>query len=115
MLRMIHLMVHGNERDPSRTRYGLFDAAHAVGYHRRAARALAMSPLFYEAHQRELDGRGNAGVVPTLEEIRREIELRQRKKTDRPTAEAIAAAAQPAPLALGYVIRLDTAEPEDEA
>lgn len=107
MLRMIALMVHGHPHDPSHTEYGLYDAAHAVGYRRRAARELAMSPLFVEAYRREFDGRGNAGVIPTLEEIRREMELLQRKDADRPTAEEIAAAALPAPLAPGWIIKLD--------
>jgi hypothetical protein len=109
---MIELMVHGHPHDPSRTPYGLYDSAHAVGYRRRAARELAMSPLFVEAYRRELDGRGNAGVIPTLEEVRREMELRQRKNADRPTAEEIVAAAKPAPLAPGYMIRLDAPETE---
>jgi hypothetical protein len=106
MLRMIHLLVHGNERDPSHTPYGIYDAAHAVGYRRTAARALAMSPVFYEAYQRELDGRGNAGIVPTLEEIRHELELRRRKKAHLPPPATIAATAHPAPLVPGFVIRL---------
>jgi hypothetical protein len=110
MLRMIALMVHGHPHDPSHTEYGLYDAAHAVGYRRRAARELAMSPLFVEAYRRELAGRGNAGVIPTLEEVHREMELRQRKNADRPTAEEIAASAKPAPLAPGYMIRLDAPE-----
>jgi hypothetical protein len=115
MLRIIALMVHGHPHDPSRTPYGLYDAAHAVGYRRRAARELAMSPLFVEAYRRELDGRGNAGVIPTLEEVRREMELRQRKNVVRPAAEEIAASAKPAPLAPGYMIRLDAPETEGEA
>jgi hypothetical protein len=111
MLRMIFLMCRGNERDPSRTPYDLYSAAAAVGYRRKAARELAMSPAFVEAYQRELDGRGNAGVIPTLDEIQA-MERRRRDKSARPTAEAIAAAAQPAPLAPGYLIRLT---PEGDA
>jgi hypothetical protein len=37
------------------------------------------------------------------------------KNADRPTAEEIAASAKPAPLAPGYMIRLDAAETEGEA
>jgi len=50
MLTMIHLMVHGHPSDSTHTLYGLYDAAKAVGYRRKAARHLAGSELFAEAY-----------------------------------------------------------------
>ena len=44
MLRMIDLMTRGHPHDPSGTPYGLYDAAHSVGYRRKAARELALVP-----------------------------------------------------------------------
>jgi hypothetical protein len=40
MLRMIQLMVYGDEDDPEHTPYDVADAAKAVGYQARAGRAL---------------------------------------------------------------------------
>jgi hypothetical protein len=111
---MISLLVHGSPVDRTKTPWGIYEAAYAVGFSRRAARELAMSPEFVAAYEREKDGRGNAGMIPSLDDLRREMQRRRRDKSARPAAEAIAAAAQPAPLAPGYVIRLDTSEPEDE-
>jgi len=65
MLRMIDLMVKGHPDDPSRTPYGLYDAAAAVGYQRRAARALAGTPIFVEAYWRVYRGESSASAVPT--------------------------------------------------
>lgn len=70
MLRMIALMTEGHPDDPSRTPYGLYDAAAAVGYHRRAARALAMAPIFVEAYRHAYAGKSNASAIPTLEQVR---------------------------------------------
>lgn len=73
---MIELQVEGHPDDPSRTAYGLYDAAAAVGYHRRAPRALARSPLFLAAYQTAIDAHiGIAGksiwsLCPTIEEVR---------------------------------------------
>jgi hypothetical protein len=50
MVRMISLMIDGHPDDPSHTPYGLYDAAESVGYRRRAARELAKSLVFIEAH-----------------------------------------------------------------
>jgi hypothetical protein len=76
MIRMILLMINGHPDDPSRTQYGLYDAAAAVGYHRRAARALAMAPVFMEAYWTVYRGESNAGKVPTIEEVREQIARR---------------------------------------
>jgi hypothetical protein len=70
MLRMIDLMVHGHPDDPSRTQYGLYDAAAAVGYYRRAARALAQSPVFVGAYNAARAGRNIQPSCPTLEQVR---------------------------------------------
>jgi hypothetical protein len=70
MLRMIDLMVNGHPDDPSRTQYGLYDAAAAVGYYRRAARALAQSPLFVRAYNAARAGRNIQPSCPTLEQVR---------------------------------------------
>ncbi len=70
MLRMIDLMVNGHSDDPGRTPYGLYDAAAAVGYHRRAARALAQSPLFVGAYEAARAGRNIQTACPTLEQVR---------------------------------------------
>ncbi len=63
-------MTEGHPDDPSRTPYGLYDAAAAVGYHRRAARALAMASVFAEAYWRAYAGKSNASAIPTLEQVR---------------------------------------------
>lgn len=73
MLRMIDLMVNGHPDDPSRTRYGAYDAAQSCGYHRRAARALARSPLFVDAYYRALAGDKIDHLAPTLEQLREGI------------------------------------------
>jgi hypothetical protein len=112
MLRMIWLMVRGHPDDPSRTPYGIYEAAAAVGYRRRAARELAISPAFFEAYQRELAGRGNAGVIPTLEQVRREMQLRQ---GDRQRGAGPPKAPPPAAITPGYVIRPRAPKPDAEA
>ncbi|HLH12426.1 MAG TPA: hypothetical protein VKV77_11175 [Methylovirgula sp.] len=67
---MIELMVSGHPDDPGHVRFGLYDAAAAVGYHRRAARALAQSPVFLEAYHSALAGDDIAHLCPTLEQVR---------------------------------------------
>jgi hypothetical protein len=111
---MISLLVHGSPVDRTKTPWGIYEAAYAVGFSRRAARELAMSPEFLAAYEREKAGIGNAGLVPSLEDVRREMQRRRRDKSARPSPEEIAATAKPAPLAPGYVIHLDAPEPEDE-
>jgi hypothetical protein len=65
MLRMIDLMANGHPDDPGRTRYGLYDAATAVGYYRRAAKALAQSPVFLNAYYAACAGRNIQSLCPT--------------------------------------------------
>ena len=77
---MIELMVNGHPDDPSRTPYGLYDSAAAVGYHRRAARALAEAPIFVEAYWRAYAGKSNASAIPTLEQVREEMARRRRRR-----------------------------------
>jgi len=86
MLRMISLMTEGHPHDPSRTRYGLYDAAAAVGYQRRAARELAMAPVFVEAYRRAAAGKSNANEVPTLEQVQQEIARQRRSRIRAPAA-----------------------------
>jgi hypothetical protein len=73
MVRMVGLMIHGHPDDPSHTRYSIYDAATAVGYHRRAARALAMSQVFVDAYQRAAQGQSLADEIPSLERVREMI------------------------------------------
>jgi hypothetical protein len=47
---MISMMVEGHPDDPSHTQFGLYDAAAAVVYRRRAARELAKSEIFVAAY-----------------------------------------------------------------
>jgi hypothetical protein len=75
MRRMIDLMVHGHEEDPSKTPYTIEDAAKSVGYQRRAGRALMQAPLFRAEFERQLDAlrRGEgARCVRTMIAIRDE-------------------------------------------
>jgi hypothetical protein len=84
MIRMIDLMVAGHPDDPSHTPYGLYDAAAAVGYRRRAARALAEAPVFAEAYWRAYRGESNASAIPTLEQVRQELALQWRRRRVKP-------------------------------
>lgn len=80
MLRMIDLMVQGHPDDPSRTPYGLYDAAAAVGYQRRAARALIQSALFLDAYYKALGAQNVQHLCPTLEQVREIAEESERKR-----------------------------------
>jgi hypothetical protein len=55
MLRMIQLMVYGDEDDPEHTPYDVADAAKAVGYQARAGRALMSAPIFSAALANEVE------------------------------------------------------------
>ena len=76
MVRMISLMIDGHPDDPSHTPYGLYDAAASVGYRRRAARGLAKSVVFIEAHNAAVDAAMSNNPAPnpcpSLETVRME-------------------------------------------
>ncbi len=95
MLTMIHLMVHGHPNDSTHTLYGLYDAAKAVGYRRKAARHLAGSELFAEAYWAARAGEDISCRAPTFEEVRRAA-LRQDAARQRREGQSSA----------GYIIRL---------
>jgi len=105
MIRMIALMIEGHPHDPSRTPFGLYDAAAAVGYRRRAARELAMAPVFVEAYRRAAAGKSNANEVPTLEQVQHEIARQRRSRIKAPGTAAPSAPAKK-PTVPGYVIKL---------
>jgi hypothetical protein len=65
MLRTISLMVEGHPDDPSRTPYGLYDAAAAVGYRRRAARELAKSEVVVAAYSDAIKAANGNHLCPT--------------------------------------------------
>ncbi len=96
MVRMISLLVNGHEWDPSQTPIDLYAAAAAVGYRRKAARRLSQSKVFLEAYFAACTGATNAHLVPTLEDVRRDV---QRRDQDSAARAARAASA-------GYVIQL---------
>ena len=100
MVRMIELMIEGVEDDPSHTPLDVYAAAAAVGYRRRAARRLSVSPVFVAAYQAARAGQSIAHCTPTFDEVRREAEHRQRDRAARAKA-------------TGYVIRMPprSAEP----
>ena len=107
MLKMISLLVHGHPQDATGTPYDLYSAAKAVGYQKRAGRALSVSPVFLEAYYLELAGKGNAGNVLTLDNARRQTELQRRDRTDREAAPGATKAITQRLVAssAGYVIR----------
>jgi hypothetical protein len=73
MRRMIDLMVFGHPDDPSGTQYDIYDAAAAVGYHRKSARDFQASPLFQAVYMKALAALRNgefAKSIKTIAEIR---------------------------------------------
>jgi hypothetical protein len=75
MRRMIDLMVFGHPDDPSGTQYDIYDAAAAVGYHRKSARDFQASPLFQAVYLKALAALRNgefAKSIKTIAEIRDE-------------------------------------------
>jgi hypothetical protein len=105
MLRMIALMIEGHPDDPSGTRYGLYDAAAAVGYRRRAARALAMAPVFTQAYWRAHAGETTTSEVPTLGQVREEIARQGRSRKNAPNNNNTGARYAPDAIP-GYVVKL---------
>ena len=93
MAQMIALMVLGHPEDSMHTPYGIYDAARAVGYRMKAARHLTRSPVMRAAYEAACLNRSIAGMVPTFDEVRREVEHRDQDRDTR--------AAAP-----GYVIRI---------
>jgi hypothetical protein len=76
MRRMIDLMVFGHPDDPSGTQYDIYDAAAAVGYHRKSARDFQASPLFQAVYMKALAALRNgefAKSIKTIAEIRDEL------------------------------------------
>jgi hypothetical protein len=105
MVRMIGLMIHGHDWDPSKTPLGIYDAAAAVGYRRKAARHLARSRLFREAYRLARDGASNRHLVPTFDEVHRDVQRQDRDREVRAAPVEPKPAARPLAPAAGYVIR----------
>ncbi len=74
MTRMIALMVSGHDWDPSHTPLDIYSAAAAVGYRRKAARHLSVSPIFVDALKAAQAGASIAHHTPSLAEVAREAQ-----------------------------------------
>jgi hypothetical protein len=83
MLRMIDVMIRGQDWDPSHTPLDPYAAGAAVGYRRKAVRHLVASPLFEEAYWRACEGQSNARWTPTFEEVRQSLLQRDRERQAR--------------------------------
>lgn len=78
MERMIDLLIEGASDDPSHEPLGLYQAAKAVGYQRKAARELAISRVFTEAYyakKKAFDNNQPQPILcPSLEVVRLQME-----------------------------------------
>jgi hypothetical protein len=83
MVRMIDLMIRGHDWDPSHTPLDMYAAAAAVGYRRKAARHLVISPLFAEAYWRASEGQSLGPWTPSFEEVRESVQKRDRERAAR--------------------------------
>ncbi len=138
MVRMISLMVDGHPDDPSRTPYGLYDAAAVVGYRRKAARELAKSPIFVEAHNAAfaaaIANLPAPNLCPSIEVVREreaaraerkqmQARLRETDKECKRLPDELVAMKERAPqrtafapqMGVGYVVRLQQVETEGAA
>jgi hypothetical protein len=70
---MIRLLVEGLEDDPNKSPLDVWSAAAAVGYRRKAARRLSVTPAFVVAYQAARAGKSLAPQGPTLEDVAREV------------------------------------------
>ncbi|MEJ0094156.1 MAG: hypothetical protein WDN46_12180 [Methylocella sp.] len=83
MVKMISLMIDGHSDDRSHTPYGLYDAAEAVGYRRKAARELTKSPVFIEAYNAAFDAavanQSPPNPCPRLADVRVDVAWRDER------------------------------------
>jgi hypothetical protein len=89
MERMIDLLINGAPNDSNHEPVGLYQAAKEVGYQRKAARELAMSPVFVDAYNTKLKAASRKETLPVLcpsLELVRE-EMRHRKEMSAVLAE----------------------------
>jgi hypothetical protein len=81
MERMIDLMIEGDPMEEPQEPLDLYSAAKAAGYLRKAARELAMSPVFAEAYNAKLKAASRKETLPvlcpSLELVREQMRHRQ--------------------------------------
>jgi hypothetical protein len=70
---MIRLLVEGLEDDPNKSPLDVWSAAAAVGYRRKAARRLSVTPEFVAAYQAARAGKNLPPAGPTLENVACEV------------------------------------------
>ena len=98
MARMVDLIVNGMVISGARVPCDPFEAGRLVGYQRRAVRRLAASPVIIAAYEAARVGANPANLLPTFDELRREV---QRRDND-----SAAVCPSPRPASGGYVIQL---------